>query len=341
MRTDVSKQIDLESAFVDRLSEAINQSGHSPERIAFINLYVALKSKPMAILIGPGQSGKIAAVQCLAHLLMGDHRHCQMMIGHPWRFEKSEMVAWFAEVHERFTTQKLLGLIEEAWHPDNARQVFIACLTRISPSELLNFFSEVAYQLRHNQLMRIGNVHFSEPIPFPTNLFLIGTMDTSDFGFWGPDLLSKTNLIRWNNNGVTTALLQSDHSKFPESEFLRSCIRDKQEAYRRVHMILEGKRQPLRPLLQVEALLSDYAIASLSWLVDEAMVFLANSWTRQGIGLFDPCPNYNLEIALDYAISQAILPLVYNDIHNNRGLKEALRITLDSRFPRSTSFLDQ
>jgi hypothetical protein len=80
-------------------------------------------------------------------------------------------------------TEKLLYVIEEASQPENAQQVFVVGLTHISPAELLSFFTEIAYQMPHNRIMRLGDAHLSTPVPFPPNLLLIGTMDTMDFNW--------------------------------------------------------------------------------------------------------------------------------------------------------------
>src|SRR4030067_714707 len=91
--TGQSIQPDYEIQLLTRLSEQASQVGIRFDRTAIANFYVALKSKPLAILTGPAQSGKIALVQCLAHTLMGadcggrdDRMQCQVMVGHPWSF---------------------------------------------------------------------------------------------------------------------------------------------------------------------------------------------------------------------------------------------------------------
>ncbi len=171
-------QRDGERQTVACLIKAVAQAGVRADPIAIVNFYVALKSKPLAILTGPAQSGKIALVQSLAQVLTGgDPLRCQMMVGHAWWARASREVALFTEAQTRFNTDKILALIEEAWKPENVNRVFLACLTRISPAELMGFFSEVAFQLRHGQIMRLPTAHLSEPIPYPSNLFLVGTMD--------------------------------------------------------------------------------------------------------------------------------------------------------------------
>ena len=55
-----------------------------------VALYVALKSKPMAILWGPAGSGKLAAARTLAATLAGRGEAClQEMVGHAWWASRS------------------------------------------------------------------------------------------------------------------------------------------------------------------------------------------------------------------------------------------------------------
>jgi|SRR3990172_1687324 len=339
MQTSPLIQPDHETEFVTCLLESAHRTGICVDETAFINFYVALKSKPMVILTGPERSGKIAAVQCLANILLGDCARCQMMMGHPWTFAKSEHLALFTEVHTRYNTEKLLWQIEEAWRPENARKVFIACLTHISPAELLSFFTEVAFQLRHGQLMRLGDVHFSEPIPFPPNLFLIGTMDTPNFNWWDRDLLSKTTVVQWPTAGTLPCPYQNGVVPAWEGEFLRSRVRQKQAVYHKVHSVLKRHPQPLMPLIQVEALLREHAIPNLHWLMDEVMLYLANSWSRLDNGLFDPSDPRNLTIALDLAISQILLPGTADMLRRLGILREQLHNLLAGQFPRSAAFV--
>ena len=71
----------------------------------------------------------------------------------------------------------------------------------------------------------------------------------------------------------------------------------------------------------------------------EAMIYLANSWSRRGAGLFAPSPTANLEIALDLSIAQSILPHAQTAIQPSPALGEELRAMLNGRFPRSAAVL--
>ncbi|HJW89142.1 MAG TPA: hypothetical protein VJ436_00730 [Anaerolineales bacterium] len=339
MLTNSVGQPDHEIEFVACLLEAAHKTGICFNEAALVNFYVALKSKPMVILTGLEGSGKIAAVQCLSRILMDDCSQCQLMVGHPWTFGKSKNLAMFTEVHTRYNTEKLLWLIEEAWLPENAQRVFIACLTHISPAELLSFFTEVASQLRHGQLMGFGDVHFSKPVPFPPNLFLIGTMDTLNFDWWDHDLLSKASVVQWPIAGTLAPASQNGSAPPWEGGFLRSCVHHKQAVYHKVHSILRRQKQPLMPLLQIEALLKEHAIPDLHWLMDEAMLYLANSWSRLGNGLFNPSPKDNLKIALDLAMAQILLPHAVDRMRDNATLRKQLLAALTVQFPRSAAFV--
>ena len=64
-------QLASERQTVTRLIRAVARAGVRADPIAIVNFYVALKSKPLALLTAPAQSGKIALVQSLAHVLTG------------------------------------------------------------------------------------------------------------------------------------------------------------------------------------------------------------------------------------------------------------------------------
>jgi hypothetical protein len=118
-----------------------------------------------------------------------------MMVGHAWWAGRSGDVGFFTQAQTRFNSAKILALVEEALQPENAQRVYIACLTRISPAEVISFFSEIALQLQHGQLIRLPGVHLTQPIPNPPHLLLIGTMDTTQSDWADANLLSGEAVI--------------------------------------------------------------------------------------------------------------------------------------------------
>jgi hypothetical protein len=89
----------------------------------------------------------------------------------------------------------------------------------------------------------------------------------------------------------------------------------------------------------MEAVLENFGIQLPPGAIQEALVYLANAWTSQGAGLFDPCPVENLAIALDFAIAQAILPRAAERIGSSRARFDGLRNALNGQYPHSTRFL--
>jgi hypothetical protein len=331
-------QADHEAVLMASLHKAMIENGVSLDQAEITNFYVALKSKPLAILAGPAQSGKTALVRGLAQSLSEQDDICiHMITGHPWWAEGSEDVASHTELHMRYSTEKMLSIIEEARQPYNAHQVFIACLIQISPAELLSFFSEVSYQLQNGQVMRLGDTHLTEPISFPSNLRIIGTMDTNSFDWWDDDLLLSTTVIQWSQASDFPEPIINQGVMLDEYEFLQSCIRGQDAAYRKICPVLRQQRQPLYSLLQVKATLRKY-ISSLDLAIDEVMIYLANSWSRLGNGLFHPSPDRNLAIALDMAITQILLPRAVDAIRSKEMLRDRLICILDDKYPRSAGF---
>jgi hypothetical protein len=239
----------------------------------------------------------------------------------------------------RYSTEKIMSIIEEAGQPENAHQVFIACLTQITPAELLSFFDEVSYQLQNGQIMRLGDTHLTEPLTFPVNLRIIGTMDTNSFDWWDDDLLFSTTVIQWSQETDIPDPIINQDVILDEYEFLQSCIRGKDAAYNKVYPVLKHQRQPLYTLLQVKANLHHY-ISCLDLALDEVIIYLANSWSRLGDGLFHSSPDRNLAIALDLAITQILLPRAVDAIRNEESLRDRLIEILADKYPRSTGFMN-
>lgn len=123
----MTKKISIENQMGERewlaqLIQSITGAHISTNPVAVTNIYVALKSKPLLLLTGPTGSRKSDMVRCLAqHLLGSDCYQCQILTGHPWWIAPGQNFAFFSYVHSRFTSEKILCLLEEAILPQTAR----------------------------------------------------------------------------------------------------------------------------------------------------------------------------------------------------------------------------
>jgi energy-coupling factor transporter ATP-binding protein EcfA2 len=336
---------DRERELVAHLVKTASRAGIADDPIQVKNFYIALKTKPLVILTGPRGSGKIALTEHLSQVLKSHNRislenhQIQMLVGHPWWVGNSENMALFTNAHLRFNTDKLLFMVSEAWRPENSHRLFIACLTRISPAELMDFFCQIATQISQGGLTRLGKSHIHEPIPFPPNLRMVGTMDTLKYRWWDADLLSQTLVIPWTKYELLSNVITEIGFPLGESIFLKANLHSRDGIYKKIHSILSDHKQPLLPLVQIESLLIRNGVQNTQLIFEDSLAYLANSWSNQGGGLFSPSTGQNLAIALDLVISQIILPRVYQLIGQINDLGIALDEILTPGYPRSASLI--
>lgn len=331
---------DRELELVDRLAAAVTEAGFRADRVNVANFYAALKHRPMAILVGPAGGGKAALVKCFADILAGNSGlQRQIAPGHAWYAGGRPASTVLVEMHARMLTEKVLFLMEEALQPENAHRVFVAAMTHISPAELLSFFTEVACQVPSGQLMRIGDTHLSAPVPFPSNLLLIGTMDSTDFDWWDEDLLYGATVIEWRADALAPRPSRTGQPQSLGGEFLKSRLRNTRTAYRKLLANVLGLSEPLRTIMEVRTILQAHKLEFPSALLDEVIVFLGNAWSMQGNGLFDPSASRNLTVASDLALAQLVLPHNLKSIRSSEALQAELHAILDQPMPRSGAML--
>jgi hypothetical protein len=321
-----------EQAIIDDLIEETAVAGVRADRLSILNFYVAFKSQPFLLLTAPAQTGKVALVHSLAHLLTSEPTaQYHTMVGHARWATHSQNVSQFVEAQARFNTSKLLMLIEEAVRPENHDRLYIACLTNVSPAELHTIFSIPGWQMWPNM----------EPIPYPPNLRLIGTMDTDHFRWWSPSLLSNTIVVPWFAQKTQLTDLSPQQSVTHEASlFLQACVRTDQAAYTRLRHNLYGQRQPFEPLVRVMDILCEEGVDLPQTVMNQAIIFLANAWTADGCGLFAPTSQLNLNIALDLALAQVVLPWlgVNGRVEPTR---RRLNQLLAGRFEQAATFLQK
>jgi hypothetical protein len=321
---------DQEEAIVHNFVEETAVAGVRADRLSILNFYVALKSRPFLLLAAPAETGKVTLVHSLAQLLASEPTgQYHTMVGHARWASHSQNVSQFVEAQARFNINKLLMLIEEAVRPENHNRLYIACLTNISPAELHTLFSVPGWQMWPSM----------EPIPYPPNLRLIGTMDTDRFRWWSPDLLSNTIVVSWPGEKMQL----TDHSPQQSvaqgaSLFLQACVHTEQAAYAKLRRNLHGQRYAFEPLVRVMDILHEEGVYLPQAVMNQAIVFLANGWTAVGHGLFAPTSELNLSIALDMALAQVVLPwLAVNG--RIEPTRRRLNQLLVGQFKRAAAFL--
>lgn len=324
------------------LLQTAKTAGIRAKHNALINAYVTLKSRPFLLLVGENQTGKSELVKCLGQVLTEEpDQQCQLFVGHARWASQSQDVARFVEMQARFNRFKMLSLIEEAVQPENADKLFIACLTRISPAEMYEYFAEAGFQFWPIQVRR-SDTSADIPIPYPPNFRLIGTMDTTHFVWWEAELLKHATVIQWPGEKMEER--SRDPRKIavpnPMHRFLHTCIHNEQSAYPRLLNLLQGQRQAFLPLMQVLAILNSAGVTLPKEVIEQVVVYLANAWSEEGNGLFAPLPRQNLNLALDLALVQQVLPWVVALRPGPESVLSHLGQSFNEQFEQTSAFIN-
>ena len=275
-----------------------------------VELYIALKSKPMAILYGPPDSGKLGAARTLAQRLAGSGGVClQEMVGHAWWASRSESVAMFTEAQERFNRDKMLALIEEAAGNQAAGRLFVALLSRISPAEWSEL-ALLAVQFRRGYIVRDPDDRPPRRLTISPKILVIATADSLAPAPWDSNLLKMTSILPWSGHrGQGTAL--SSPAAWPATEgraFPEMSVRAPRPALRRLRSLPDWRDELLRPLLAITTAMNLHGVPDANRASSEALVYLANTWTWDGKGLLAPSFEDNLRIGLRFAVNLAMVP---------------------------------
>ncbi len=106
---------DIEISIIKDTLGLIARSGILISLIWVAKILVALKSKPLMILVGPQEATKEILIKNFFDTLIdSDHYRYQTMMGHPLWANKTRDVASYTMAHSRFNTFKLEAMIEEA-----------------------------------------------------------------------------------------------------------------------------------------------------------------------------------------------------------------------------------
>lgn len=292
----------------------------------------------MAILAGPENSGKEALVEKLADTLSGRSKNkvqLQMLTGHPW-WAKGDNLVGLVEFQTRLTFEMVVRIFEEAQRPQNCDKVFLVCFARISPAELQNFFTDLAFQIRNNRIMRLGDVHFNEPFAFPNNVSIIGTMNMDDYHWWNADLLSQASIIQVEKHDLLQITTSGKTGMINMQELLAP-IRDSSTAYKRLKSLLTGEKQPFGHFLQIQEIMHKHNVSAPNNLMDDAVMYLANAWSKSGEGFFATDLRTNFEIATDILITQLLSPFIQDAWQASSEFRQEMLSILQLYYPRSYS----
>jgi len=330
-----------EEEVVAQVRETALALGVEPARL--LTLYVALKSKPLLIVSGPERNGKVAAVQALARLLTASAApQLQEMVGHPWWASGCRDRGMLAEAQRRFNANKIQALLEEASRPGNSRHLFMALMLRISPAELAGPFAELAAQISLGCVWSLSGAEVERPSRFPANVVTAGTLDTDRCIGWEEESLRRMAVVRWPVSGkphtTTPPTPAAPDGKMGEI-FLKSRVCTEHRAALRLRRLSGWRPQALRPFFETVGVLQDLGLRLPASVFGEVFIFVADSFTESGSGIFEPGPMENALVALDAAVAASLLPRLELALSRSRPLRNRVGSILARDFPISAAVL--
>jgi Cu+-exporting ATPase len=283
---------------------------------------------------------------CRGLALAGDDPfRLQVIGGHPHWTTNTGNGSFFAEVQSRLTAAKIQVLIEESEHPAHQDQVFMVCLTRISPAEIYTLFIELVEAHQQDQVTSVADSVSPQSHRLPDNLLIIGTMDAPDFDCLKSDHFSDIAMVDWSEQDRTaTSSVQSSPVLQPDGDwFLKSRVGNTECAQQKLTQILGDWRPAVRILHSIGSMVSSMVKGEQAELVQsfehDFIIYLANAWSESRIGLFHPSDQENLAMASDLAISQIGFPQISGVIKSSPALQNQLREILGD-YPQSLRSLE-
>ena len=109
--------------------EMVRRADVAADPTSVISFYVALKSKPLVVLVGPRDTGKLSLVRVVARALTGANGlRYQEMVGHAWWAANCRGMAVLTQAQARFNAEKVLALVQETLLSQDAGSMSVACL---------------------------------------------------------------------------------------------------------------------------------------------------------------------------------------------------------------------
>ncbi len=323
------------------LISSVMAGGVRADPVMLTHCYIAVKSRPLAILLGPESSEKLPIVNALAQVLVGpDPIRFQRMDGHAWWAARSSNTALFTQAQTRFNTTKLLALIDEALEPRNARHLYLACMMQISQAELIGYFGSLGFQLQHGEFIRLPAAHFTKPRQYPANLLLIGTMDSARLAKIDFRALQNISLIFCSDEIEERPASVGKQPYMLEGEpDFRNWIRSEDAADLKLADLQYAPTRIAQPLKKILPRLEDRGISFSPNLWAQIKIYLANCWSVDGTGLYASEQARNYEIARDMALYHSMLPECLRAIFQSRIAPGAVARILGEHFPRTKAVL--
>ena len=313
-----------ETALLTALEEYALGQGFSFPAFRLRSYYVALKTKPFAILSGVSGTGKTRLAELFAEAMTGHHAGQFRLL--PVRPDWNDSAALFGYhnlLANRYVSTPFLEIARRAALPENRQRAFFVCLDEMNLARVEHYLADYLSALES----RGHRIPLHEDVPdlvLPPNLFVTGTVnvDETTHGF-SRKVLDRANTLDFDEPPVLDAALGGKGSARLDED-LGASPAARQVLFLNARAVTVGRAR--ERLARLDAAFPERALAALQAVNDllypqrlhfayrvrdDVLMFLANSFDGEtGAGLLLPEPGENFLLALDLQMTQKVLPKI-------------------------------
>ncbi len=285
--------------------------------------YVALQTKPFAILSGVSGSGKTKMAELFAEMLTG-HAPSQFRLlpVRPDWADSAPLFGYHNVLANRSVSTPFLDMARAAARPEHRDRAYFVCLDEMNLARVEHYLADYLSALES----RAHQVPLHEDVPdfvLPPNLFVTGTVNVDETTHaFSRKVLDRANTLDFDAAPASFgAALGGKGASFASGEdfslppqrqqlFLQSRVVGVGRARERLSQIdARFGERALLALQEVNDHLYAYRLHFAYRVRDDVLVFLANAFDAQTHqGLLLPDKDENFVLALDLQMCQKVLP---------------------------------
>ena len=313
--------------------------------------YVALKTKPFAILSGVSGTGKTRLAELFAEAMTGHHAGQFRLL--PVRPDWNDSAALFGYhnlLANRYVSTPFLEIARRAALPENRQRAYFVCLDEMNLARVEHYLADYLSALES----RGHRIPLHEDVPdlvLPPNLFVTGTVnvDETTHGF-SRKVLDRANTLDFDEppvldgviGGKGSARLDEDLGASPAARqvlFLSARVPNVGRARERLARLDAAfPDRALAALQAVNDLLYAQRLHFAYRVRDDVLMFLANGFDGEtGAGLLLSEPEANFLLALDLQVTQKVLPKLHGPSETLGQMMARLQSWADGHGMRHTS----
>ena len=288
--------------------------------------YVALKTKPFAILSGVSGTGKTRLAELFAEAMTGlAPKQFRLIPVRPDWNDSTALFGYQNVLANRYQSTPFLETVRAAGQPENRRKAFFVCLDEMNLARVEHYLADYLSALE-SRAHRIPLFEGIADLVLPPNLFVTGTVnvDETTHGF-SRKVLDRANTFDFDEppalllvGGVSKGRASIDEETGAtaaqrQALFLASRVAGVSKARERLAVI--DPSFPERALSAMQTLndaLYSHRLHFAYRVRDDILTYLANSFdTETNAGLLTGDRQENFQIGLDLQITQKVLPKLH------------------------------